>query len=167
MNRKGFTLVELIATLVVLGIVVGITIVSIDGIFSSAKKKSEDAFVATIKDAMEMYLNDSYSKGLHYSQYENYCLDKTTELVKLYVSTIYFSNVITSEFSPITQDDLVNPALDKNDPNYECNEAETIEVNIYKDDDYVYYYGIDKSEFGCLTGEGMITNLPENKVVCN
>lgn len=170
MNRKGFTLVELLATLAILGIIVGITIVSVSGIFSNTKNKTEDVFVDTIEDAMDVYLDSEQAKNMNFSEYrvdgKKCYLDKTAGLVPLYVANNYFSSVINSEYSPITQDDLVNPSVDKDDENYECNEAENISISVYKDDDYVYYYSIDKSQFGCLKDvDGVISNLPEG-VVC-
>ncbi len=52
MNRRGFTLVELLATIIVLAVVVGITIpVTINGI-NKAKKKQQDILVANIQSAV-------------------------------------------------------------------------------------------------------------------
>ena len=65
MNRKGFTLVELLATLVILGIIVGIVIISVSGSLGGAKEKTEEVFVDTIKDAMDVYL-DSDAKELDF-----------------------------------------------------------------------------------------------------
>ena len=45
MNRKGFTLVELLATLVILGIVVGLGIVISGNVFGGAKEKTEGVFI--------------------------------------------------------------------------------------------------------------------------
>ena len=55
MNRRGFTLVELLATLVLLGIIMGIVLVSINGNFGDAKNQTEDVFVSTIEDALDVY----------------------------------------------------------------------------------------------------------------
>ena len=57
MNKKGFTLVELLATLVIIGIVVGFTIVGINYNINNTKKKTEDIFIGTIKDAIKVYLD--------------------------------------------------------------------------------------------------------------
>ena len=156
MNKKGFTLVELLATLVVLGVIISITVVSINSVFKNTKNKSEDVFVDTIEDAMEMYLNSSQVKGLSSWDLCGNTLNKIHGNVKVYKTTIYFDSVINSDFKPITQADLINPANEDVD----CNNASDINVNIYRDDDYVYYYSIDKSSFGCLTNSGVITNLP-------
>ena len=158
MNRKGFTLVELIATLVVLGLIMTIVLVSVTDSFSSAKEKSEEAFVETIKDAMEIYLS-SDARGL---TFDNSCgvLDKTNGRSNVYRKEINFDKVINSTYKPITQKDLVNPA----NKDQECNQANKIKATIYRDDDYVYYYSIDKSSFGCLKSTGQISNLPEGFV---
>ena len=42
MNKKGFTLVELLSTIVILGIVVGLSIVAININIKKTKEKSED-----------------------------------------------------------------------------------------------------------------------------
>lgn len=159
MNKKGFTLVELLATLVVLGIVMSVVFVSVNGGFGNAKEKTEDVFVDTIKDAMEVYLN-SDAKNLNFSAKCTNYMDKTYGDVEVKVATTTFKSVIDSEYKPIMQEDLVNPA----NKDVNCNNANDIEINIYKDEDYVYYYSIDKEEFGCLLNTGVISNLPEGFV---
>ena len=157
MNRRGFTLVELLATLVILGIVASIVLISVNGGFNNAKDKTEDVFVKTVKDAMDIYL-DSDAKKLNFSKVEVCTLNKTHGKSKVYKSNdnITLNSVINSEFHPISEDDLVNPVnsskCDKN----------TI-VNIYRDEDYVYYYEID-SDMGCLINTNSISILPEE---CN
>lgn len=157
MNRRGFTLVELLATLVILGIVASIVLISVNGGFNNAKDKTEDVFVKTVKDAMDIYL-DSDAKKLNFSKVEVCTLNKTHGKSKVYKSSdnITLNNIINSEFHPISEDDLVNPVnsskCDKN----------TI-VNIYRDEDYVYYYEID-GDMGCLVNTKSISILPEE---CN
>ena len=61
MNNKGFTLVELLATIVVLGIIAAIVIVSMTGTVGRSKEKTEEVFIGTIKDALDVYLDsDDY-----------------------------------------------------------------------------------------------------------
>ena len=157
MNRRGFTLVELLATLVILGIVTSIVLIGINGGFNNAKDKTEDVFVKTVKDAMDIYL-DSDAKKLNFSKVEVCTLNKTHGKSKVYKSSdnITLNSVINSEFHPISEDDLVNPVnsskCDKN----------TV-VNIYRDEDYVYYYEID-GDMGCLVNTKSISILPEE---CN
>jgi len=157
MNKKGFTLIELLAVLVLLAIVMGITIVSVNNIFDNTKKKSEEAFVATIKDAMEMYLTSNDAKNLSFSSTCSNKLKKSHGERVVKYTTINFNNVISSEYKPITKKDLVNPA----NKDVSCDAPSNISVTVYRDEDYVYYYKINKSEFGCLTTSGVINNLPE------
>ena len=157
MNRKGFTLIELLATLAILGIVVGITIVSLNGVFGNAKGKTEDVFVGTISDAMEMYLNSTEAKKLNFGITCSNKLNKTYGKITVYKATTTLYSVINSEYKPITQKDLVNPANE----DISCNDASNIPINIYRDDDHVYYYSVDKNSFGCLLNSGVISSLPE------
>lgn len=162
MNRKGFTLIELIATLVILGVVLSITIVGANNIFGSAKNKTEDVFVGTIRDAMDMYLTSNNVKELDFEKCNNTLKKSYNANVLVYKATSYitFKSVIDSEYKPITQKDLVNPANDEKI----CRDASLIPINIYRDADYVYYYSVDKSGFDCLLDDGVISNLPEGFV---
>lgn len=167
MNRRGFTLVELLATLVILGIVTSIVVIGINGGFNNAKDKTEDVFVKTVKDAMDIYL-DSDAKKLNFSKTAVCTLSKTHGKSNVYkggiivgydddgipiVRSVILNDVINSEFHPITEDDLVNPVNGS-----KCNKNTV--VNIYRDDDYVYYYEID-SDMGCLVNTKSISILPE------
>lgn len=161
MNKKGFTLVELLATIVILGIVMGFALISVNTGFGDAKNKTEDVFIATIEDALDIYM-DSDGKSKEFGITSVCTLNKTHGVVNVYRANITFLDVINSTYKPITQNDLVNPANKKNrEKNYGiCKEAGDISVSIYRDDDFVYYYKVDKSEFGCLNTDGVITNLP-------
>ena len=152
MNNKGFTLVELLATVVLLAIIVGIVLVSTNGGFKKSKEDTEKVFIDTIKDAMDMYL-DSDAKNLGYKG-TNCTINKTHKIgVKLYkANDITFNDVINSTYHPLTESDLVNPANDK-----KCKSTATI--SIYRDEDFVYYYKIDKTNLDCLT---IISDNEEN-----
>ena len=55
LNRKGFTLVELIATLLILALVVGIGSYTITYIIKSSKEKNYQLLISEIKNAVEEY----------------------------------------------------------------------------------------------------------------
>ena len=57
-NNKGFTLVELLATLIVLSLVMTIGTYSITNIIENAKDKNYQILIANIKDAAETYYNE-------------------------------------------------------------------------------------------------------------
>ncbi len=171
MNRKGFTLVELLATIVILGIVVGFAVVSINGIFGNTKKKTEGVFVKAIEDALNIYL-DSDARGLKFSDTEVCTIAKKHGNVKVYKSSdnLSLKNIITpksvatndtekrlnSTYSPLTESDIVNPANET----VKCNL--NAPVSIYRDSDYVYYYKINKSDLNCLINSGTIDSLPSS-----
>lgn len=167
MNRKGFTLVELLAVLVALGLVLGIGAFSISSIVTRSKEKSEDAFVETIKDAMDVYISSPDKPTV----FSNKCKktmtrDDGTTYTAVYEWTdnksIY--SVVNSGYKPINKNQLVNPANNKKcfkDDEIDSNTNEVIdsltkiEVIIYRmsrlnDDNTLttlsYFYKIDKKQ---------------------
>lgn len=160
MNKKGFTLVELLATLVILGIVTGLVVVGVNYNIKNTKEKTEEVFIGTIKDALKVYI-DSDAKNLTFKSSAEGCIDKSLKSnVKVYMvnSAVSLTTVVNSKYSPLDIKDLVNP----NNEKVNCNVTSRI-VYIYRDEDYVYYYKIAKSSLSCLTTSGNITNLPTLK----
>ena len=156
MNRKGFTLVELLATLIILGIVIGITVVGVNGGFRNAKDKTEEVFIKTLTNALDIYLDSDDAKRLNYSTSPVCTISKKLGTAEVYKATVNFKTVIDSEYAPLIEKDLVNPAnLDVS-----CNASSSIPVDVYYDSDRVYYYRVAKSDFDCLKTSGYITNLP-------
>lgn len=58
MNRKGFTLVELLATLIILAIVMSLGTYSIINIINNSKNKNYDVLISNIKDSAETYYQE-------------------------------------------------------------------------------------------------------------
>lgn len=58
MNNKGFTLVELLGTIVILSLVVGISSYSIITVLSNAKKRNYELLIDEIKKASETYYQE-------------------------------------------------------------------------------------------------------------
>lgn len=148
MNKKGFTIVELLSVLVVLSLIFSFGIVSINKTIKGSKEKSMLAFVETIKDAMDVYLSGNEKRNLSYTacannnDYEN--------------AVIIFKNVMQSTYEPMKGVSLVNPANKK-----KCDSSAT--VKIYRNKNYSYFYEISAVELNCdieLDGN-KISNLPE------
>ena len=57
MNKKGFTLVELLAVIVILGLITGISIVAIFTSIGNAKKKAEREFLTQLSNSVEAYID--------------------------------------------------------------------------------------------------------------
>ena len=59
MNNKGFTLIELIATIALLGVLAVISFVSITGIIKKSKVTDCEALVSSIKSVAKEYASDN------------------------------------------------------------------------------------------------------------
>lgn len=146
MNRKGFTMIELLAVIVVLGIVLVITFPNMTDVFKSSKLKSEEAFVERISQSIDSYvtLNSSsigfFEDGTAIKNYGG-----SDHSVNVYKKTITMNTIIGSNI--ITGKDYKNPGNE----NVECNV--NAEIEVYRDSDYVYCHKIKKDSLGCLTDE--------------
>lgn len=59
MNKEeGFTLVELLAVIVILGIIVAIAVPAVGGVIDNAKGNANDAQTELVKDAARLYFTD-------------------------------------------------------------------------------------------------------------
>ena len=57
-NNRGFTLVELLATVIILSIVIGIGTIAITSMINNAKNKNYDLLITNIKDGAEVYYQE-------------------------------------------------------------------------------------------------------------
>lgn len=57
-NNKGFTLIELIATIVILALVMGISTYSISVIINNSKEKNYELLIKNIEDSLESYYQE-------------------------------------------------------------------------------------------------------------
>lgn len=154
MNRKGFTLVELLAVLVILSLVIGIAIPVSMKVINNTKAKSEKAFVETLRDAMDIYLSGDEKKGLAYGGNE-----KGYKVLK----GLTFDGVIDSKFAPLAESSYVNPV----NTSAKCKlEAP---ITIYEDsENHVYFYEFKASDLGCLKYvKNMIKDNKEYCVITN
>ena len=58
LNRKGFTLVELLATIVILGVIAAIAMVSIDRVLDNSQITECENILLSIKSATKEYISD-------------------------------------------------------------------------------------------------------------
>lgn len=173
MNNKGFTLIELVATLVILGLVASLGLYSMNFNMNKAKEKTEEVFVDTLRDAVDVYLSSEMGSLNIGNECDGKISKKHNPSTKVYEVTdvITFDDVINSSYKPLSMSDFVNPANKDVAGKYNC--KIDAKIKVYRDEDYVYYYSINKSELGCLNnigdtdGDGtldyssVISNLPE------
>lgn len=63
MNKKGFTLIELIVVIAILAVIAAIAIPIFTGMLGNAKQKAADADAKTIATQAQVYLTDAELKG--------------------------------------------------------------------------------------------------------
>lgn len=155
MNRKGFTMIELLAVIVVLGIVLIITFPNISDIFKGSKLKSEEAFMDRISQSIDSYVTLN-SSSIGFSEdgtaIKNY--GGSNHSVNVYKGTITIEDIINEGI--ITEKDYKNPGNENGDCKKET------EIEVYRDSDYVYCHKIKKDSLEkCLTEDYIID---KNKV---
>ena len=157
-NKKGFTLMELIAVIVVLGIIVGIVILLVRGASNKAKEKAEEVFTESLKDAISIYLDSSRDKlvsgGVTWNKKCSPMMAGETHQFYKLSKGKSFDDVINSEYGSLSKEDLVNPATG------EMCDITSKEITIFRDDmlNLYYFFKLD-----CLSS-CYVTNLPDEFV---
>lgn len=172
MNNKGFTLVEILATIIILGLVMGIAATGIGSAIENSKKKSEEIFVEKFKDAVIEYLDlkgytmnvmpggvriDDFKKcktsNCDYNNEGTYYKVTIVELNNLSVDDLIVEKILAKS-------SLVNPSNKK-----ECFNGKNPIIRVFRDSDFVYYFYVDLSRDNTtceISNEnGIISTLPD------
>ena len=155
-NKKGFTLIELIAVIVVLGIIVGIALIFTRGSSDKSKEHAEEIFTNTLGDAVNIYLDSERfnlsTGGVSWISLCNVSIDGSERSFSKLSENKSFDDIIRSSYSPISEDSLINPV------NKEQCDVNGNNISLYKDDlmNQYYYFTLD-----CLEYSNEVTNLPK------
>ena len=144
-NRKGFTLIELIAVIVILSIILIVAVPNLIETYKQSKLKSEGMFVKQLTKSIESYvsLNGSNLEYTYFAEAKKSLTVEDTDksyTVKISKSTIKIQDIIE-------ESEYRNPG----NKDKKCDKEAEIEV--YRDSDYVYCFKIKKDSFDCLTDE--------------
>ena len=98
MNRKGFTLIELIVTIALLAVVSIISFVSITGIINDSKEKDCNNLVKSIKSATKDYISDNRYNDDFLSLFNRITDDTYYMSANILTDENYLSSPITNPF---------------------------------------------------------------------
>ena len=144
MNRKGFTLVEVLVVIVVLGIVLLIAGPTLLNVYEDSKIKSEEIFTKRLSQSIDGYIKlNSSDISFTSDGTANKTEEGTSYQVDIYKGTITVQNIINDNLLSI--EDYINAG----NKGVSC--STSAEIEVYKDSDYVYCYKVKKESLDCLT----------------
>lgn len=126
MNNKGFTLVELLATIMILALIAGISMISYSGYLNRSKDKTEEIFKKNISDYIDAFITSN----------TNNFSDNTLVGSNVY-SQKYNNHTIT--FQDLIDSNIINAKDLKNNTNNKVCSTNT-NITIYRDNNYVYCF---------------------------
>lgn len=160
LNHKGFTLVELLATIAILGLIGSVTFVAITKYYEISKQKSEEAFEKQLKGYVDDYLA-LYGSKLKYGVASSYGNNGTVQKCYLDGTETKCSDTVLSkaEINPTFQDvneKIINEEIFNPATNVKCDNNLTI--NVYRDSDFVYCFTIKPNGSSCIDEEEKINS---------
>ena len=135
-NKKGFTLVELLAVMVILGILIIIMIPAVNGALNKGKEKISEINKKQIKEAVEVLVTEVISCDISDRTYAVFNENKNTSSCIILQNSLYSKKVITIE-------NLKNNNYFKDDAN-NCSGSIGISVN-----ENNYQINIDYTNLTC------------------
>ena len=146
MNNKGFTLVEILSVIVLIGLLMGIGIPGISRISQNMKQKSLNTKIKLVEEAGVFWGQDNKSM----LQSDNNCTtnDGNVPCKKISIKELIEEDYLDSE----TYEEIVysNPLNNKNFAEFSCeNPWYECCINVYKKNNRVYaYFGEDSCSSG-------------------
>ncbi len=145
MNNKGFTLIELIVTILILAVIMTVTISASINLYNASKEKSENSFIKELTVAIEDYITlDGLSLNYTPAGTKNKCGIKGNATT---CSTVSFYKATNSPAFDIIADAVLNEKMINPATEVECNSS-NLSVEIYRDEEYVYCFIAKKKGSG-------------------
>lgn len=154
LNKKGFTLIELIAVIVILSIILVFVVPNLLDTYKRSKLKTEKAFVDQLSKGIESYIT-LYSNEMSFSKVDGNFVkeitdnrsDKPSYDVDVYKADITVKNIIDKNI--IEASEYINPG-NRGDNTKKC-KPETDTITVYRDSDFVYCFKMPPMD--CLTDD--------------
>lgn len=136
MNKKGFTLVELLAVLVLISLLMGLAIPGINRISNNMKKKSYNQKIKLVESAAELWGQDNKTR----LQTDTDCSSEISKCKKITIADLIKDNYLDSDNN---SGNYINPKNDK--------DMKNCEVFVYKQNKRVYakYDNSDSVDVAC------------------
>ena len=114
LNRKGFTLIELIATIVILGLVLAISGFTISSLITSSKQKNYDLLIKDIIHASELYYQEcTYMTNISSDETVNSgCVTPTNGAYSIPISTLVNYGYLEGNKDEANSKVIINPKND-------------------------------------------------------
>ena len=175
MNRKGFTLIEVLATIVIISILGAVAYTGVTSYIKTSKEKAEDKFLDEIKSEIDSYisLNSADLKQVGEKKKFDKVVVKKGGTSKTNQAEVkkeaFFWQVKKDGNDYLTFGDLITnlKMTDKfQNPNTGKICSNDINIEIYKDSDHVYYYCVNMKEAtGCPSSKNIDTRSDELKKI--
>lgn len=160
MNRKGFTLIEVLAVIIVLSIILVVAAPGISNVYKNSKLKSEQVFINRLSTIIDSYVklntdtigftreaDQAKKEGQNITIYKGKRKENDIER-EIIVNDIINDDLLSIEdYVNAGNKDYINPETNTKG----CKTSAQIEV--YRDSDFVYCHKVKKDSLGCLTKE--------------
>ena len=153
MNKKGFTLVELLGVIVILGIIMVVVFPMAIDYFQESKDKGEEIFLSNLERGISSYVAGEssdfvFNEEAEQKEIKDIFLNKTTTVEVFKDTSKTLKDVVDKNY--LVEGEIVNP---KNED--KCNIDKAV-LEIYRDENYVTCFTL--SNLGCGFGESVVIN---------
>lgn len=165
MNRKGFTLIELVVTIIILSIILVIVAPNIKDAYKNSKLKNEQVFINRLSTIIDSYVKLNINTigftkvGTANKQHQNSEYSVDIYSGKIDGEQITFNNIINEKL--ISEDDF------KNAGNKDVQCSVNAEIEVYRDSDFVYCYKVKAPSLNCVTEDYIKSICIEENETCN